>query len=349
MRIPDKLSPAVAIGASLIALAIVAWIDYATAELSVMLLYFLPIGIAAWYGGRKLATVLAFLSTGSWLLSYVHAFIVRGWSSSVWETVISLGVFLAFGLAVAALRSARNQLRQTADELARSNRDLEEFAYTASHDLQEPLRMVEGFMQMLREQYAGKLDECANEYIDYAVDGATRMQELIRGLLAFSRVDRDARHDRCEEVDCQAVLRDVLDNLAAAVAESHAEVTHDALPKIIARPAMVAHLFQNLVGNAIKYRSAERTPKVHVSCRSRKGEWEFSVQDNGIGIAPSDAQRVFQMFQRLHTRSEYPGTGMGLAICRKIVDRHGGRIWVESQKGSGATFHFTLPREPKKS
>jgi signal transduction histidine kinase len=231
-------------------------------------------------------------------------------------------------------------LKETADELSRSNQDLEQFAYVASHDLQEPLRMVTGFVQLLQKRYQGALDASADQYIDYAVDGAKRMQELINDLLSYSRVGTRAR----EAVPTEAgqMLDRALANLAASIHETGAEIRHGALPKVRADGAQLVQLFQNLIGNAIKFRG-DRAPKVTVDARRDDGQWLFRVEDNGIGIDPEYKDRIFLVFQRLHSRREYPGTGIGLAICKKIVDRHGGRIWVESQAGRGATFCFTLP------
>jgi signal transduction histidine kinase len=243
-------------------------------------------------------------------------------------------------------RRAEEALEKKTEELARSNRDLEQFAYVASHDLQEPLRMVTSYVQLLARRYKGKLDSEADEFIVFAMDGALRMWRLINDLLAYSRVRTES--SELESTDCEAVLRQSLDNLKAAMEENGAIVTHDALPTVTANNPQLLQLFQNLIGNAIKFRGSE-PPHVHVSASRNGNGWTFSVRDNGIGIAPEYAKRIFILFQRLHSREKYAGTGIGLAICQKIVERHGGYIWVESELGRGATFYFTLPASEENS
>lgn len=237
-------------------------------------------------------------------------------------------------------REAEKQLADKVEELARSNRELEQFAYVASHDLQEPLRMVANYTQLLADRYQEKLDANAEKYIRYAVDGAVRMQTLIQDLLAYSRVGRRGLH--LKTVDANLAVDEALQNLRTAIEESQAVVSHDRLPCIVADNSQLVQLFQNLIGNAIKFCGPE-PPAVTISARNTADHWIFSVLDNGIGIAPEHAETIFVIFQRLHTHAEYPGNGIGLAICKKIVEQHGGKIWVESELGKGSTFHFILP------
>jgi light-regulated signal transduction histidine kinase (bacteriophytochrome) len=226
------------------------------------------------------------------------------------------------------------------EELRRSNVDLEQFAYIVSHDLQEPLRAVTGFASLLQTQYHGRLDEKADAYLAATFDGTVRMQQLIDDLLAYARVATSMEVRQPVQVD--EALNAALANLTVAIKESGAVVTRDSLPQVIANRAQLVQLLQNLLGNALKFRG-DRAPAIHVGAEGHLEHWVISVRDNGIGVGP-DKQRIFEIFQRLHPRGKYPGTGVGLAICKRIVERHGGRIWVESQPGRGATFCFTLPR-----
>jgi signal transduction histidine kinase len=235
---------------------------------------------------------------------------------------------------------AQEQLANKVEELARSNCDLEQFAYVASHDLQEPLRMVASYTQLLSERYKGKLDSAADRYINYAVEGATRMQALLEDLLAFSRIGHNGAS--AELTDVNSAIQEVLKNLALPLKEHSVTVTCNPLPTILADRFHVVQVFQNLIANAIKFR-AKRNPCVTISAEKKGHEWVFSVFDNGIGIAADHKDLVFKIFQRLHTRTEYPGNGIGLAICRKIVEHNGGRIWVESELGHGSNFRFTFP------
>ena len=242
------------------------------------------------------------------------------------------------------LRQQLADLNKALEELERSNRELEEFAYIASHDLQEPLRMVSSFLQLLQDKYKGKLDEEADQYIHFAVNGAERMQGLIVDLLTYSSL---FRRSELEPVDLNLVLNEVVSGLAAVIQESDATITNDDLPTVAGIKSQLLQLFQNLVSNAIKFRKPGTNPLVHISAKKWYREWIFSVRDNGIGIEPEYYDRIFQIFQRLHTRTEYPGTGIGLALCKKVVEGHNGRIWVESKPGEGTTFYFAVPVQEK--
>jgi PAS domain S-box-containing protein len=250
-------------------------------------------------------------------------------------------IFSAFIHDISDRVRAKEELERTADELRRSNAELEQFAYIASHDLQEPLRMVASYTQLLERRYAAQLDQTAREFIAYAVDGARRMQQFITGLLRYSRVGTEPRV--LEEVNLREVFEAAIANLRMMIEETGAAVEAHDLPLVRGDPRQLTQLFQNLIGNALKFRKPDQPPRVEVRAEPDGDFWRLSVRDNGIGLDPKFAGRVFVIFQRLHTRDEYEGTGLGLAICKKIVERHGGRIWVESKEGEGATFFFTLP------
>ena len=249
----------------------------------------------------------------------------------------SVGAEIASAFANAQLY---DQVRLQTEELARSNRELEQFAYIASHDLQEPLRMVVSYLGLLARRYERQLDADADEFIGYAVDGANRMQVLIDDLLTYSRVG--TREIELQPTDCGRILDQAIANLKVAIEDSEAQVTRGELPTVSADGTELTQLFQNLLGNAIKFRGQE-PPRVDISAEPDNGRWLFSFRDNGIGIAPEHHQRIFDIFQRLHGRSQYSGTGIGLAICKRIVERHHGEIWVESEPGAGTTFRFSLP------
>ena len=243
-------------------------------------------------------------------------------------------------------KEGEENLLRTAEELKQTNDQLQQFAYVASHDLQEPLRMVASYTQLLAKRYVGRLDSDADEFISYAVDGCNRMQTLIRDLLAYSHSGTDGKAQRV--ISTEDVLQEVLINLRAMIEESGAVVTHDSLPTIMSSGSQLAQIFQNLIGNAIKYRSAS-APRVHISATKNDGKgWVLSVRDNGMGIEPQYFEKIFVLFQRLHGREEFSGTGIGLAVCKKIVEQLGGTIWVESQPEKGSTFYFSLPERNDK-
>jgi PAS domain S-box-containing protein len=242
---------------------------------------------------------------------------------------------------IETLKLQREAELQRSEALARSNEELQQFAYIAAHDLQEPLRMVASYTQLLGQRYKGKLDSDADDFIEFAVDGARRMQALIADLLAYCRVETAGKAP--VEVSSREAFDEAVRNLEGAIADNDAQIVCDDLPRVMADRTQLVQLFQNLVGNAIKYRTAER-PEIHVSAkRENPNEWIFSIRDNGIGIDPKYAERIFLMFQRLHSREEFSGTGIGLTLCKKIAERHGGRIWVEANTGPGSTFHVAIP------
>ncbi len=253
---------------------------------------------------------------------------------------------LMFAEDISARKRAEEELRRSHEELERSNAELQQFAYVASHDLQEPLRMVSSYMGLIERRYKGQLDADADDFIGYAVDGAKRMRMLINDLLEYSRVGTQGK--AFGPVDCETLLNRVLDHLQLLIEDSSATVTHDRLPTVIGDSAQLMRLFQNLIHNSLKFKN-DSPPLIHVSAEQCYGNWLFSFHDNGIGIDPQYADRIFVIFQRLHNRDEYPGTGIGLAICKKIVERHGGRIWFQSEQGKGATFLFTIPRQDSES
>lgn len=267
----------------------------------------------------------------------------NGKGAHVWAIVAPL--YDSDGTRIGAIESIRNitAIKETETNLARSNRELEQFAYVASHDLQEPLRKIAGFTELLASRYKDTFDEKAESYMAYIIDGATRMRSLINDLLSYSRVMSSAKE--LAETDCSTVLSRVLRDLDMVIKESNTEIVCGPLPVIHADQSQLGQLFQNLIGNAIKYRGAA-APMITINAVRQSNDWLFSVADNGLGIAPEFHERIFAIFQRLHTRSEYPGTGIGLAVCNKIVERHGGKIWVESTGNAGSTFFFTIPLTP---
>lgn len=278
----------------------------------------------------------------------------EGWRTnkngrSFWATVTMSALYDDEHQLVGFTKLLRNSTRQKeADEklkmlvasLERSNKELEQFAYIASHDLQEPLRMVASFSQLLAKKYQGKLDAEAQEYIHFAVDGAVRMQQLITDLLAYSRITTKGK--TFVPTDCNLILSQVLQNLSVAISETNAKITSDKLPVVSADSTQIMQIFQNLLSNAIKFHS-KTSPIIHVSAENHDNYWIFCVKDNGIGIEPEYYEQIFAIFKRLHGKQQYSGTGVGLAICKKIVERHGGKIYVESEYGNGATFCFTIP------
>ena len=250
-------------------------------------------------------------------------------------------LLIGTGLDITDLRLAEARLNRALEELQRSNQELEQFAYVASHDLQEPLRMVSSYTQLLERRYGDKLDQDARDFIHYAVDGANRMQQLIQDLLSFSRVTTKGQPRT--RIQLSDVLKESLANLQAVTTETGARITHGDLPEVDADRTQLVQVFQNLIGNAIKFQKPDAVPEIHIASEKQGAGWTLSIQDNGIGIDPRYFDRIFTIFQRLHTKQAYPGTGIGLALCKRIVERHGGRIWVESVPEKGTVFRFTLP------
>jgi len=242
---------------------------------------------------------------------------------------------------IAMREKAEHTVRKTMEDLARSNRELDQFASIASHDLQSPLRAVAGFVELLKERYGGKLDERADEYITRAVSGTKRMSVLIHDLYVYSRIG--TKEKQFSRVKMGALLEGAVDNLKEIIDENEAVITHGTLPEVEGDDTQLIQLFQNLISNAIKFRKKDVPPVIQISAERKEDKWVFCVHDNGIGIEPLYYERIFVIFQRLHTKEEYPGTGLGLALCRKIVERHGGRIWIESRPGEGSDFYFTMP------
>jgi light-regulated signal transduction histidine kinase (bacteriophytochrome) len=256
---------------------------------------------------------------------------------------------ISFGITSLRLREAHEKaeraLRESMIDIERSNAELEQFAYVTSYDLREPLRMITSFLQLLERRYKDQLDEDANEFIGFAVDGAKRLDAMINDILVYSRVAKKERI--LTPVNLNVVLEQAYLNLKAAIEETEAELTHDPLPTLLLDEQLMIQLFQNLIGNAIKYRS-EKTPQIHISAKKDLDQYVFTVQDNGIGISPQHLERIFTIFKRLHTKQEYEGTGIGLSIAQKIVQQHGGKIWAESKPGEGSIFYFSIPILPER-
>ena len=266
--------------------------------------------------------------------------IVEWYDKSLLDSSGKVTGMLSIGQDITERRLAEEALVRKSEDLARSNAELAQFAYVASHDLKEPLRMVISYVQLLEERYKGKLDPDADEFIGYAVEGTKRMSQLLKALLDYSRVS--TRGNPLQTVESETVLETALQNLKIVLEETKGTVTHDPLPVIIADETQMVQLFQNLICNGLKFHGPQ-PPLIQVSAKQEGTNWIFSFQDNGIGIDPQYFEKIFVIFQRLHTRDKYPGMGIGLAIAKKIVEQHGGRIWVESEKEKGSTFYFTVP------
>lgn len=328
---------------ALVSLCVIGFVDYITGhEFSVSAFYLLPISLIALNFSRPAAVFFAALVA---ILEAMINMLGGGYYYSrvifhYWNTVILAVIYVVIAVLISSLRDAYRREQKNAEELARANAELKSFAHTVSHDLKEPLRTMSGFLGLLEKRYSDKIDEKGKEYIKFAVDSSKRMDALIKDILEYSQIG--TKDKKSKSVECLSVLSEALSNLQVAIRESGAEVTHDDLPTVIADPVLLTSVFQNLIGNAVKFRGAE-APRVHVSCERKEKEWIFSVRDNGIGIEPQFQGEIFAAFRRLHARSEYPGSGLGLATCKKMVEYSGGRIWFISEVGKGSTFYFTIP------
>ena len=352
---------------ALILTVLIGLADYGTgSELSLAVFYILPISLVGWFAKGTptvlvciVSSVVEFAANSAAGRAYSH-FLIAFWNSAVLLVFFLLYAFVLTKLkkeyrkrmdlidelrdSLSELKRTKEELEQRSQDLARSNVDLQQFAYAASHDLKEPLRGVEGFTKLLARRYKGRLDENADEFIHFILEGVQRMQTLIKDLLAYSQIGTQGM--QLQPMESESALAQALSNLKTAIDEKGAVITHDALPEVTADPSQLGRLFQNLIGNAIKF-CGEKTPEVHVSAERKGDSWIFSIRDNGIGIARNSADRIFVIFQRLHKREEYEGTGIGLAICKRIVERHGGSIWLESDPGKGSTFYFTIPERQR--
>lgn len=302
-------------------------------------------GVSAFYSKKEIAPDIPFIIVSGTIGEEKAVELIK---AGVTDYVQKEKLFTVVTKITRALKESREyrekkeqeeRLENYARELERSNKELEEFAYIASHDLQEPLRMVGSFLQLLQRKYKDKLDEEANEFIYYAVDGAARMKSLINALLDYSRTNREWT---IEKVDIGETVREALKNLTASINESGAMVNFEDMPVLDSDPAQMLQLFQNLIGNAIKFRKEENPPVIHIQAGQQNGHWLFRVKDNGIGIEQQYSEKIFVIFRKLHHNTRFGGTGIGLAIAKKIVEKHGGQIWFESEPGTGTTFFFTL-------
>ncbi len=338
-------------------------VDYTTGEeLSFSIFYLLPISLAAWFVNRNAGVSMCILSSVTEFMAnfvagrtYSHP-LIYFWNSFMLLCFFLISVFILSNLKIEyerrikligelqdsleELNRTKEELEQKSQDLARSNVELEQFASAVSHDLKEPLLAITINLNLLKKRYEGKLGSEADTFVTETIDEAKQMQTLISDMLSYSRAGTSAKPFVLTH--CTAILNRLLANLRIPLEQSGAVVTHDPLPEVMADPIQLFQLLQNLIGNAIKFRG-ENKPLIHISAKQKEKEWVLSVSDNGIGIPAEYSEKIFEMFQRLHNKKEYSGTGIGLATCKKIVERHGGRIWVESNPGRGSTFYFTLP------
>jgi light-regulated signal transduction histidine kinase (bacteriophytochrome) len=335
---------------------VVGIVDYMTGtELSISIFYLLPISLVAWFVDRRAGIFLSLISSVIQLVTdivaghtYSHPIIVY-WNNAVQLGFFLIIVFISSALKVeyqrtvrlnAKLKRTQDELERKAQDLARSNVELEQFAYVAAHDLKGPLIAAGGHINRLRRLFQDRMHPDATRSIEFALDGITRMEALINGLLAYAKAGRNAK--KSNPSDCNDIVELATANLQTEIEKTGATVTHNQLPTVFSDDIQILQLFQNLIGNSIKFHK-EEPPRIHICAEQNEKEWVFSVCDNGIGIEPKHLNCIFDIFQRLHNSSDYPGNGIGLAICKKIVENHGGRIWVESEPGRGSTFYFTIP------
>lgn len=336
---------------------LIGFFDYLTGvELSFSIFYVLPIMLTAWYGSSRAVVAISFFAALVWYLADAAAgHTYSKFFLPYWETSVRLGFFLIVGTMLSRLRAAYDEkkrlvgelmdaferLKVEQDKLEKKAAELERFAYVAAHDLKSPLLVVEGYVMRLKKYFRDKWDERAEGYVHEVMEVIQRMSLLIEDLLEYAR--SGSGMGRVERVDSNILVERAVKNLEALINQNGATVTRDPLPPVLADPGRLVQVFQNLIANAVNFRGSE-PPRVHVSVESGEGEWVFSVRDNGMGIDPEDSARIFELFERLKG-SGHPGTGIGLAVCKKVIERHGGRIWVQSQMSKGATFFFTLPKE----
>jgi signal transduction histidine kinase len=342
---------------------LVAIVDYVTgAELKISIFYLLPISLIAWFVNRKMGVILAIVSSGLEVMAdlmvghpYSHSIIVY------WNGAVQAGFFVIIVLILSALRSEyentlkinaelqealtqlrviKDKLERSTQDLTRSNAELEKFAFVVAHDLKGPLITAGAYIQRFKHRYKDKFDKEANRFIGHALDGITRMEGLIHVLLSYARVGSKPKNLRLTDIN--NIIEAAIADLQAEIEKSVARVTYDRLPTLFVDEIQIAQVFQNLIRNGIKFHRGN-FPSIHISAEPKEKEWVFSIRDNGIGIDREDISRIFDIYERLHSSQEYPGTGIGLAICKKIVENHGGRIWVKSELGKGSTFFFSLP------
>jgi signal transduction histidine kinase len=341
----------------IVLMLLVGIIDYASGtELSISIFYLLPISLVTWFISRNTGVVLSIAGVIIWhLVDFAAGHVYSHPAISYWNSLVQLSIFLVTVSILSALRSAYSKkmqliddlrkaeetIAQKARDLERSNIELEQFAYMAAHDLKGPLIVVESYINKLHRRYKEKLDPDAERFIGEAVGGIERMKLLINDLLSYAKAGTQT--NKFELIDCNNAVERAVANLKVEIEGRNAIVTYDQLPSIFADEIQMVQLFQNLIGNGIKFCRADQ-PRIHVSAEDNDIAWILSVRDNGIGIAPEDTDSIFEIFKRLHNSSEYSGTGIGLAICKKIVERHGGRIWVESELGKGTSFYFTVSK-----